>query len=241
MSKKQEEKRLPPSSLYDYINYAYWFFNKRLFDSTLPDVMITLTRRANSRGYFVKSSYHERHIKLNQAITKEDEENYFIGELSLNPVHFNRPTELTYSTLCHEQVHIWQHISGSPARDGYHNQEWADKMESIGLIPSDTGKKGGARVGQSMTHYIKTDGPYKRAYDDLASKGQYLMWTAVPFDNDDTSPTKPDSIKEKQTQVEKKNKSKTRYTCPVCMLNAWAKPDVSLFCGDCEEEMLERE
>jgi hypothetical protein len=35
----------------------------------------------------------------------------------------------------------------------------------------------------------------------------------------------------------KKSASKTRYTCPSCQLNAWAKPDVRLVGGDCEEQM----
>ena len=35
----------------------------------------------------------------------------------------------------------------------------------------------------------------------------------------------------------KKAASKTKYTCPGCELNAWAKPDANLWCGDCEEQM----
>jgi hypothetical protein len=35
----------------------------------------------------------------------------------------------------------------------------------------------------------------------------------------------------------KKAASKTKYTCPVCEMNAWAKPDAHLICGDCNEEL----
>jgi hypothetical protein len=35
----------------------------------------------------------------------------------------------------------------------------------------------------------------------------------------------------------KKAASKTRYTCPACQANAWAKPNTHLVCGDCEEPM----
>jgi hypothetical protein len=35
----------------------------------------------------------------------------------------------------------------------------------------------------------------------------------------------------------KKAASETRYTCPSCQLNAWAKPDVRLVCGDCDMPM----
>lgn len=34
-----------------------------------------------------------------------------------------------------------------------------------------------------------------------------------------------------------KSASKTRYTCPSCELNAWAKPGVRLMCGECDEPM----
>jgi hypothetical protein len=27
------------------------------------------------------------------------------------------------------------------------------------------------------------------------------------------------------------------YTCPGCAINAWAKPEVHLVCGDCDERM----
>jgi hypothetical protein len=39
----------------------------------------------------------------------------------------------------------------------------------------------------------------------------------------------------------KKAASKTKYTCPGCGLNAWAKPDVSLRCGACELALLAKE
>ena len=35
----------------------------------------------------------------------------------------------------------------------------------------------------------------------------------------------------------KKAASKTRYTCPACGLDAWAKRAVQLMCGDCRGEM----
>lgn len=32
---------------------------------------------------------------------------------------------------------------------------------------------------------------------------------------------------------------RSRYTCPGCDLNAWAKPGVKLICGECESVMEE--
>ena len=47
------------------------------------------------------------------------------------------------------------------------------------------------------------------------------------------------------TEVSKKKlASKTKYTCPDCGLNAWAKPDCTLVCAECQSAMtssVERE
>ena len=45
---------------------------------------------------------------------------------------------------------------------GYHNAEWASKMESVGLVPSTTGAPGGARVGQAVSHYVDGEGRWQR-------------------------------------------------------------------------------
>ena len=39
-------------------------------------------------------------------------------------------------------THLEQAHFGKPSRNGYHNKEWADLMERVGLMPSDTGAPG---------------------------------------------------------------------------------------------------
>jgi hypothetical protein len=36
----------------------------------------------------------------------------------------------------------------------------------------------------------------------------------------------------------KKQASRCKYTCILCGLNVWAKPNISLYCGGCELELL---
>ncbi len=38
------------------------------------------------------------------------------------------------------------------------------------------------------------------------------------------------------SERKKKTASKTKYTCPACGQNAWAKPGAQLICGDCYDE-----
>ena len=146
-------------------------------------------------------------------------------EIALNPAHFGeRSPTATLSTLVHEMCHLWQHHFGKPSRASYHNKEWAAKMRALGLIPSDTGAPGGREVGQKVSHYIDAGGVFDRACAELIGSGFDALYVELWSD-------------EEAAKRKKKSASKTRYTCPTCDSNAWAKPAVNLICGDCDERM----
>ncbi len=128
----------------------------------------------------------------------------------------------TLSTLVHEMCHLWQQHFGEPGRGRYHNKQWAAKMREVGLLPTDTGLPGGKETGQRVTHIIDERGPYARAYAKLEASGAAFLY----HDRQD-----------EQTR-QKKAASKTKYTCPTCHANAWAKPKTALICGDCHERMV---
>jgi predicted SprT family Zn-dependent metalloprotease len=204
----------PTQKTYDALRQAYDFFNARLFEGRLPSCLITMQRKANAYGYFAGGRFGTRD---GQEIT---------DEIALNPAHFSdRSTEDSLSTLVHEMTHLEQHHFGKPSRSGYHNREWAGLMRRVGLIPTDTGAPGGKQVGQRMTHYIEAGGPYDRACAALMQRGSALpyvdLWTDAAA----------------KGKASKKAASKTKYTCPACAANAWAKPDTNLICGDCSEPM----
>jgi hypothetical protein len=104
-------------------------------------------------------------------------------------------------------------------RSGYHNRQWADKMDAIGLCPSDTGQPGGARTGQGVSHYIVAGGPFDQACAQLLARGFTLSWH--------------DRAREDPRRTKITN-TRTKYSCPGCGLNAWAKPDIVLVCGACD-------
>jgi len=116
--------------------------------------------------------------------------------------------------------HVWQQTHGTPPRKAYHDRQWAAKMVEIGLQPSHTGAPGGKTTGQKMTHYVIEGAAFARAFAKLQAIGFALRWQALPT----------------ATDREKKSASKTKFTCPNCEANAWAKPDSKLICGACFEE-----
>jgi predicted SprT family Zn-dependent metalloprotease len=197
---------------YSALQHGYDFFNEELFpDCKLPDLVMTLQRHAKTRGYFAAERFHGRVAKDSVA-----------HELALNPdVFVGRTDEQILSILAHEMAHAWQHQYGKVPRRGYHDTQWASKMKDIGLWPSSTGEPGGKETGQNVSHYIIPEGAYARAYQKLAATGFLLNWQSQP------------EADRKKRQA--KNASKTKYSCPTCGMNAWAKKGALLLCGDCYE------
>jgi predicted SprT family Zn-dependent metalloprotease len=189
---------------------AYDFFNAELFGASLPHVLVTLQRHAKAKGYFSPERFTGRI------------EDAAAHELALNPDSFTgRTDEEILSTLAHEMAHVWQQTHGKPPTRCYHDRQWAAKMKEIGLQPTDTGAPGGKETGQSVTHTIIPGGPYSRAYARLQATGFQLHWQSAPQDRE---------------QAKAKRASKTKFTCPECGQNAWAKADALLICGNCYED-----
>lgn len=220
---------------YTTFQQAYDFFNTQLFKGQLPQVLIVLQRKSKALGYFhpnrfaartadtVKAGKIARSLGLNMLAVPEGTER--IHELALNPDHFGHQSNLDIcDTLVHEMCHVWQAVHGKAPRKAYHDKEWAAKMLEVGLTPSETGKEGGKQTGVSMSDYPTPDGPFMKAFERLAKTGFTLNWQSHEF-----------SEAEKK-EAKAKKASKTKYTCPGCDANAWAKPLTLLICGECYDD-----
>jgi hypothetical protein len=145
--------KTPTKRTYDDFDSAYAYFNKRLFGERLPTCLITVRPHRGAYGSFSP----ERFGAHGGPET--------LDEIALNIKHFQQRTPMEImSTLVHEMVHLEQQHFGHPSRSGYHNREWADLMERVGLTPSDTGAPGGRRTGQRVSHFVRDDGPFAVAF-----------------------------------------------------------------------------
>ncbi len=209
--------RGPTDDVCRELTHAYDFFNAELFDGDLPPCLITLQRYSRAYGYFSGKRFVD---KARGRVT---------DELALHPTMIaSRVIDKTLSTMVHEQAHIWQfHFSAYDSRRGvmraYHDLEWGDKMESIGLMPSNTGEPGGKKTGRQMTHYIISNGAFDKACKKLLETGFQITW------------------QENLSELRRRGKgranktpdlSKVRFTCPVCKSNAWARHTARLVCGE---------
>jgi hypothetical protein len=183
---------------------AWQYFNQFLFGRTLQPCLLNFSRRANSMGFFIAKKWQHKNGQS-------------VHEISLNPDVLLRPVMNTMSTLVHEMVHQWQHDYGNPPRRYYHNAEWANKMEIIGLMPSRTGEPGGKRTGQGCSHYILSDGLFCKVFKDMPD--EYLIpWRSGSVHSDKA-----------------KNQNKVKYHCPSCFAAVWGKPELNIVCGDCDK------
>ena len=196
----------PTKAQFEAYEKMFGYFNERLFVGELPACLLNFSRRTRTNGFFAPERW-ERGKDVRH-------------EISLNPATLKsrKPVEVA-STLVHEMVHLWQQECGSPSRSGYHNAEWAAKMETVGLVPTDTGEEGGKKTGQRMTHLIAPEGPFVKAFRTMP-KEYTLPW----------------SCEEPEDERAKKSvKNKVKYTCPGCGTNVWGKPELAITCNDCEE------
>lgn len=210
------------------------FFNVKLFDDKLPNVILNFSRQAGSAGFFApnhwkRSDGHKTH------------------EISINPNTFSAGKDYIISTLVHEMCHLWQESFGKPGAKGYHNREWADKMIEVGLIPSDTGLEGGKQLGTRMSDYIDEEGRLR----DLLNVLPKDLW--LPFEtieilsyeqlldmvNMEDDPTKLEELNNQLEELETaKKKLKLKYSCPDCGVNVWGKVGLNILCGDCNCEFI---
>jgi predicted SprT family Zn-dependent metalloprotease len=220
MSDTNTQSIKPTRETYDPLQQAYENLNRALFDGELPNCLITLQRSKKSYGYFCG----DRFGRADGTLT---------DEIALNPTHFrDRPQEDVLATVAHEMVHLWQHHFGKPGRGRYHNKEWAEKMRSIGLQPTSTGKDGGAEIGDVMDHIIVADGSFDRTVRKMLARGLVVSWTEQPEKH-----TAPDDEAGDDEDSKSKSGKRVRYVCPHGDMKAWAKHGAKLICGEHMEPM----
>jgi len=243
----------PTTETYSELVQAYNAFNKALFEGKLPDCLITLQREKHTCGYFSSG----RFAHVNGDLT---------DEIAINPSFFAvTPIIEVMQTLVHEMTHLWQFHFGTPGRGRYHNKEWARKMEAIGLMPSSTGRPGGAKTGDHIADYAIEDGLFLQACKDLLTQSFKLSWydrypderivmsgqnsEACHLENMPAEATRITanlptsqvrvkmSVSNSEQPLQNSKQTRMKYSCN-CGINLWAKPGIQVRCCECESEFV---
>lgn len=240
---------MPTSTTYSELQVAFDTFNASLFDGQLPPCLLTLQREKRTYGYFSAKRFGTRAGQTTD-------------EIALNPEYFAVvPVVEVLQTVVHEMTHLWQSHFGKPGRARYHNAEWADKMESLGLMPSSTGLPGGRRVGDIMADYVIPNGRFAGVVEELLTNRRFgITWfdrftpqtplhpvataaaaaaSGIPQEAYAVPASEGVQLMPKTPTLPaaKDRSNRVKYTCNGCGLNAWGKPDIRLGCIACSIEL----
>jgi hypothetical protein len=220
---------------WEYASEAAYLYDKAILfkNRFLDPVLLTDRRRlpdpvisfANLRNYNTLATYTL--VRNPQGLLYEITFNteHYLAEEKKRDWEFGRWAQL--ETLLHEQVHLWQQNFGKdPVKPGkpYHNQEFIEKCESLGLHPM-------PGVG---CHTRLADGPFALYMKELGIEPPELT-------------NKPEDINidwfkwllELAGKKRKGRSSLTKWTCPECGLNVriGIKGDPELRHDPCEQKL----
>lgn len=231
----------------------YSFYNQKLFGGKLPFCLVNLSRHREAVGFYIPQEW--------ASLTGGD----IKDEISINPDSFYLGDEYWHSTLVHEMCHLWQFHFGKYSWYSYHNQQWADKMMEVGLMPSHTGKEGGNTTGQYMSDYVMQGGKFQKYFQTITQEAKLNL--RLPYiknkkfligDSTQDMTTLLDELKELTTTLpmvkgsrglatirairsiknkDTKSGKKVKYSC-LCGNNVWGKGGLSLHCNDCQYDFI---
>jgi hypothetical protein len=235
-----------PTDLVAPLQQAAAHFNSALFESALPEHVVTLQRSLRTDGDFLPERWR-------------DTSGHTLHEIALNPQCLAGTHLLgLMTTLVRQQGHLWQHTYGTPSRSGYHNVEWSQKMSAVGfkVVALDGG--GQRQTGQRIELAPTPDGSFLNACVELASQGFGLAWIDRGFDVDAEAPTaslagagldrlmrarltarfgagftRLTSLRDVERDAAKR---KVKYRCAACQANVWGRQGLALTCGVCGEQ-----
>lgn len=217
----------PTTEQFESYQKLFDYFNEHLFGGFLPNVILNFSRKNQVAGFFSRNSW-----KYNEG--KE------CHEISINPTSLCHGKKYVIQTLVHEMCHLWQHEFGKPSRTGYHNKQWSHKMESCGLMPSDTGKEGGNMTGQKMSDYLLPGGKLEKLIEAMPEEIwlplKSLEYMPEEIIDEILSELEDNDVFGEMVAIKNpkpKSKNKVKFSCPGCGLNVWGKETVRVICADC--------
>jgi len=151
------------AAMFTELAFAYHFINQEMFDGRLETCIVTTNRKYGSLGYFRPRGFNAGERCAN--------------EISLNAAYMSvRTMRSTLGTLASLMCLAKNAQDGFIGRKGYCGKVWAESMKDIGLMPSSTGRPGGAPTGYNNSFYIVKGGAFDLSCCRLRRAKFALTW-----------------------------------------------------------------
>ena len=195
----------------EVLELSFDYFNKILFNSLLPQAMITIQSRGKDNCYGW-CSVDPIWYKGEDIDTSE----LTFHEINFSAEYLNRSFNDLMETLLHEMVHLSNITEGinDCSKRQFHNENFKEKAESIGLIVKKV-----KRYGWSETHL--TEGLIKLV-DDLKVPKDIFVFARV----------------DKPIKKVAKPNTKVKLVCPQCDTKITAEDEIRVTCMDCNCEYV---
>ena len=207
------------------LEQAFQILNKVYYNSTLPDVVITIQSSPRAYGHFTI------------APVWRTEENS-LHEINISAEYLDRPIENIMATLQHECIHLYcsqNGIADTSQGGRYHNKNFKNEAELRGLHIEK-----GLYIGWSVT---TPTNEFIKVLKDNGIIEQFNLSRGIPWSGggDNGKPTKGIDGKGGADTKGKKKTSTRKYVCPKCANTFRATKDIHVMCLDCFEEFVKQE
>ncbi|MFV0342222.1 MAG: SprT-like domain-containing protein [Anaerocolumna sp.] len=200
-----------------YLKDIYRLINEEYFRNKLPDVTITIQKKAGTFGHFSLDKLWD---------TGHDHQH----EINISASYLNRPIVAVVCTLLHEACHLYAFMNGiaDVSKNGvYHTKKFKDIAEARDL-----------KIGQHKTYGWTITEPTDKLVQWVEKHGliDISLYRADSSVGDGDGATGVDGIPRGGNagglKAPKKKGSTRKYQCPVCGLSVRATKEVYLICGN---------
>ena len=140
----------------------------------------------------------------------------------------NDPIKL-FTYLIHEMIHLWQQDHGKPSRSGYHNKQFAEKCNSIGITAE---SPDGKNTGQLISSNIIPNGKAEKAIMEIPEELVFPWYTK--------NLQLPGEENGKPEAPAQNGGKRSAYTCPICGIKAWGRPGLKIGCLTDSRPLIEQ-
>jgi hypothetical protein len=198
---------------YEYggIQATFDHFNAELLGGELIDIFITYQRRVNSRGYFRPIVSAGAQVSTGDMSLRRTPTLSLIVRRSGSVRRWCRGKWTCGSTFTASRL---ARVSRQ-AMGGKNEIRWG-----AAIVDGCARRQGNRR---DMSHYLVPDGPFARAFAELAATGWGLQWQSA----------------HRPGASGRGNASKTKCTRTACKQNAWGRSDLAIMCKPCRLDMVD--
>lgn len=254
----------PAIQAYTELQQAYDFFNVALFEKKLPDMLLTLQRGKNTYGYFAPDRFTGESNLSELAMNPDYFGGRSLADTLSTLVHemvhvwqHHMPDVKNCRGGYHDRV--WgekmEYIGLMPSATGLPGGKKTGQQMTHYIIQGgrfQTAVYDLLKNGFSISWYDRWSSitPISKANSDIlddwlshTGKDDLELITKLTktvnkrniVDDDESTSVdiEIESIIDIKPPI-KGTGTRTKFTCPDCDLNAWAKPSAKLICGDCD-------